>query len=158
LKLDVDSAKLQTSPSAQSRKLRLDGVKGGKLCKRRYRFVYMTPQKKVESFKNIFEYLRTLIGNRLQVRESITDRGNYDRHGTTFNLFSFELVEVSFRLSGARIILSGKNEEQYEIGMDIISSSIMDKEIIVEEKLAIEDSKVRRHSRIVIKADINERI
>ncbi len=112
----------------------------------------MSTEEQRKSFITLAEKLELLVGNRLWITESITDRG-YDRHGTTNAAFGFTLKQTNWRISGSRLMLNGTGNELYEISSLILNCRIDVSEIEVEELLCsgTTGNQIKRKTKIEIR-------
>ena len=85
----------------------------------------MSREEQEQAFINLAKKLESLTGSRLWINESITNRG-YDRHGTTNVASGFVLRQTNWRINGGRLMLSGTEDELYEISSQILNCQIGD--------------------------------
>ena len=69
-----------------------------------------------DNFENVISITKAWLGKELHVNVELTNR-NFDRHATTYSIFTFILKDVRGRISGGRIMFSGETE-LVEIGVD----------------------------------------
>lgn len=95
--------------------------------------------------------LEAWVGTELTIQESITDQ-DYDRHGTSTVCFRLQLTNVCWRISGARMMLSGIGDSGYEFGTRGSAGTLADCTIEVIEQLgrAATGTQIQRRTQISI--------
>ena len=65
---------------------------------------------KLKSTEAFLALLNLAVGRRLRIDEYISFNGNFDRHFTSHSFFEMTLGSVSYRFSGAMIIIDGVDQ------------------------------------------------